>query len=106
MAKIKKETADFSFLPKVYVINPDNQLVGVFSLHELLLQDPDVPIYRFMSQNPIVIHLTTPIEIVLKKMLKYKLSSLPVVNKNKRIVGAITSDDISEYMLDQLNWLQ
>jgi len=92
---IKKITVNFFNLDYVYVVNKQEELVGVFSLHELLLQDFDTPVYKFMIQNVIVVHFTTPEEIVIKKMLKYKLYALPVIDENKHIQGLITLDDLS-----------
>jgi len=97
--RIRKETTDFSFLSNIYVINDKNQLVGVFNLHELLLQDFHRPVYKFMIQNVVVVHLTTPEEIALKRMLKYKLSSLPVIDSNKHILGILTFDDVTDEIL-------
>ncbi len=97
ITKIKNQTSDFSFLSYIYVVNKENKLVGVCNLHELLLQDLETPIYKFMTQNPIVIHLNTPLEIVIKKILKYKLFALPVVNEKKEIIGIITLDDLELY---------
>lgn len=97
--KIKKETGDFSSLYAIYVVNKENQLIGVFNPHELLLQDKNTPVYKFMVQNVIVVHLTTPVEIAVKKMIKYKLSALPVVDENKKILGIITFDDLTELIL-------
>lgn len=93
---IKKETVDFYSFFYVYVINEQNQLIGVFSLRDLLLQNLDTPVYKFMTQSLIVIHLTTPKEISLKKMLKYKLQALPVIDENKKILGIVTFDDLIE----------
>lgn len=100
--KIKKITFDFSNLDYVYVINKQEELVGVFSLHEILLQNLDTPVYKFMTQNVIVIHLTTPEEIVIKKMLKYKLYALPVIDEKKHIQGLITLDDLSSIILKKI----
>lgn len=99
---IKKTTSDFSQLNYVYLVNSRNQLVGVCNLHELLLANLDTPAYRFMTQNVIVIHLTTPEEIAIKKMLKYKLYSLPVVDADKSLLGIVTLDDIMEFMLTKM----
>ncbi|MCX7881171.1 MAG: CBS domain-containing protein [Patescibacteria group bacterium] len=99
---IKKETGDFSFFTTIYVVNEKKELVGVFSLHELLLQDLGTPVYLFMHQNLVVVHLATPIEIVVKKMLKYDLQILPVIDEKKNILGVITIDDLSDYLLERL----
>ncbi|MBI4225903.1 CBS domain-containing protein [Candidatus Roizmanbacteria bacterium] len=92
--KIKKDTGDFSYFNHVYVVNKKDELIGVFNLHELLLQSHDAPVYRFMIQNVIVTHLTTPGPIAIKKMLKYKLGSLPVIDDDKRLLGIITITDV------------
>lgn len=100
--KLKSETAEFSFLQTVYVVNEKKELFGVFDLHDLLLQEPDTPVYRFMIQNVIVLHLTTPAEIALKRMQKYRLSALPVIDKNKNILGLVTATDLIELFADKI----
>ena len=100
--KIKTETKDFSSLYNIYAVNKENQLIGVVSLHEVMKEDLDMPLYKFMTQNLIVIHLTTPAEIAMKKFLKYHLSSLPVINQEKRLEGVVNFDDITNYVLDRI----
>ncbi len=99
--KIRRMTVDFSTLDYVYVENKKKELVGVFSLHNLVLQDLETPIYKFMTQNVVVIHMTTPLEIAVKKMLKYKLYALPVISLEKSIQGIITIDDVSNSILEK-----
>lgn len=100
--KIKNDTKDFSSLYTVYVVNKENQLTGAVSLHEVLREDLDMPLYKFMSQNLVVIHLTTPVEIAMKKFLKYHLTSLPVINQDKRLEGIVNFDDITNYVLNRI----
>jgi CBS domain-containing protein len=94
--KVKKESSDFYFLYNIYVVNKDKQLIGVFNLHELLSQEITTPVFKFMITNLIVIHLTTSKEIAIKKMIKYRLNTLPVIDKNKKIVGVVNFDDFFE----------
>lgn len=100
--KIKKETVNYSFLNNIYVINEQRQLVGVFNLHELLMQNPDTPVVKFMIPNVIVVRLTTPEEIAIDKMLKYKIQALPVIDKNKELLGIVNFDDIDQSILNRL----
>ncbi len=100
--KIKDEAKDFSSLYNIYVVNKESQLTGVVSLQEILKHDSDMPLYKFMTQNLIVIHLTTPVEIAMKKFLKYHLSSLPVVNQDKRLEGIVNFDEITSYILERI----
>lgn len=91
---IKEEAVDFFSLYTIFVINKEKELIGVFNLHELLLQNFEIAVYQFMIQNVIVAHLTTPKEIVLKKMLKYRIQVLPVIDDKKRILGIIRLSDL------------
>lgn len=92
--KIKNETADFFFITPIFVTNEDKQLIGVFNLHELLLHDLDTSVYKFMTQNVIVIHLSTPSTVALNKMIKYKFAALPVTDNNKKILGLVSITDV------------
>lgn len=98
--EIKQKTTEYACLYTVYGVNEKNQLVGVFSLHELLMQPPDSPVFRFMVQNPITLNLATPSKIALNRLLRYNLSSLPVIDHQKHILGMVTLDDLR----DELNY--
>jgi CBS domain-containing protein len=51
-----------------------------------------------MIQNVIVLHLTTPLEIAIKRMIKYQVYALPVVDNKRHILGSVTFDDLSEQL--------
>jgi len=94
--KINDKTRDFFVLFYVYVVNENEELVGVFNLHELLLEKPETPVFKFMHQDIITVHLNTPEVIVFRKLVKYKLYSIPVISKDNKIVGVVTFDDVVE----------
>lgn len=100
--RIRNETSQFEQLYYVYVINERKELIGVCNFHELLLHKSDTPLYRFMITNLLVLHLSTPEDIAINRMLKYKLSALPVVNTSRKLLGIITLDDIAEYIVEKL----
>lgn len=100
--KVKETTPEFALLDYVYVKNNVGQLIGVFNLHELLLQDFDVPVFRFMNQHVISASLTTPVEIAFRRLIKYRLNLLPVIDRKKRIIGLVSIDDIGEEMLTKM----
>lgn len=97
--RIRSETGEYSCLDYVYVVNKDHQLVGVVNLHELLLQQSDVPLFKYMHPSVIVLHLTTPMDIAIKRMLKYHLEALPVIDDNKMLLGIVTIDDLTGIIL-------
>jgi magnesium transporter len=102
LERIKKESMQFESLNYLYILNNEEKLIGVFSVKELLTQSLDAVVYKFMTPNVVVIHLTTPEEIAIAKMLKYKLYALPVIDKERHILGIVTIDDLSDVILDKI----
>lgn len=100
--KIKKETDNFYYCNNIYIINKKNQLVGVINLHELIMHNLNTQLYKIMTQNVIVLHLTTPKEIAIMKMLKYRLHALPVIDDEKKLVGIVTLDDLANFILKKI----
>ncbi len=99
--RIREETQGFSGLFYVYALNKQKQLVGVANLHEIFLQKSDMPLYKFMNPSLVVLHLTTPVDIAVKRMLKYKVEALPVIDDKKTILGIVTFDDLAESVLEK-----
>jgi magnesium transporter len=79
----------------VFVLNKTGQLIGFFSLRDLMCQRDETPVFKFMFQNIIVIHLSTPREIAYKKMIKYQLGSLPVIDSERKLVGVVRWFDVA-----------
>lgn len=102
LRRIPSETDHMDFLDYVYVVNSKNQLIGVFNMHELLTQKKDTPVYKFMTADVIVAHLNSPLKLVFRKLIKYKISALPIVDVKKRILGIVTVDDIGEVFVENL----
>jgi CBS domain-containing protein/sporulation protein YlmC with PRC-barrel domain len=98
---VRVETSSFSELLYVYAVNKDNQVVGVMNVHELLLHKSDTPVYKIMNQNLVLGRLTTPKEIVLRRMLKYHIYGMPIVDESRVLLGVVFLQDIAEDMLGE-----
>jgi len=96
MNKIKKTASEFESLDYIYIVNQKRQLIGVCNLLELLQQDENTPVYKFMSQNLIEASLKTPLEMAVYKIVKYRLHALPITDVNKQLIGVIPFDNISD----------
>ena len=92
--KVRAARNDIDDIRYVYVVNNENQLIGIFTLYELIIQKSDVSAYKFMIQNPIVVQLSTPKELVLRRMQKYNLNSVPVVTEKRHMLGIVDLLDL------------
>ncbi len=77
----------------VYVTDKENHLLGVFSLKDLVLAEPDTVVTEFMHTRVITVHLLDSQDQVAQAISKYNLVALPVVDDEKRIHGIVTADD-------------
>ena len=98
---IKEKTEEFSYLPYIYITNDENELVGVVNIHDLFVHSHETSIRDIMEQNLIVIHVTTPKDIAVKKMLRYKVYALPVTDNAKHLEGVVRFDDLAERVLQK-----
>jgi magnesium transporter len=91
---IRKEASQLSDIKYVYVVNDAYELIGVFSLLELLSESMEEPLYKFMITNPVTASLSTPKEIIIKKMVKYKIDTIPIVDDRNHLVGVVSIVDV------------
>jgi magnesium transporter len=84
-----------------YVINRDRLLVGVVSAKTLMLARPQESIGDIMDTNFVFAHTTDDQEVIADKFRKYGLLAMPVVDKEQRLVGIITVDDIVEVIVEE-----
>lgn len=85
----------------VYVINGNNQLVGVSSLKQLLLSKPNEQLKNIMFTEVISVNVETHQEDVSKIVEKYDFLSLPVVDGHNELVGIITVDDVIDVIREE-----
>jgi magnesium transporter len=77
-----------------YVIQRNRKLVGIVSAKTLLLSKLKDKISDVMDTNFVFAHTTDDQEAIAALFRKYGLLSMPVVDKDQRLVGIITIDDI------------
>lgn len=84
-----------------FVINETRKLEGVIPLKVLVLSDPSASIAEMMDENYVSVLTTEDQEVVADLFRKYDLSSMPVTDKENRLVGIITVDDIMDVIVDE-----
>ncbi|MCL4541943.1 MAG: CBS domain-containing protein [Chloroflexi bacterium] len=77
----------------------DERLVGVISLRELILADPQAPLSTFMTQHPITVNVHDHQTDVARTIAKYNLLAVPVANDRGDIQGIVTVDDAIDVIL-------
>ena len=91
------------FVPHIYVVDSldDQRLLGVVSLRDLLLAEPDVPLTEVMEDDVPVVLPDTEAREVARTIAEYNLLALPVVDTDRRLLGVVTVDDAMDLLLPE-----
>jgi magnesium transporter len=98
IAALRKVAESAETVNYVYVTDPEDHLLGVLSLHRLVLTNPDTPVRDLMFSRTITVQVTADQEDAAKLLTENDLLALPVVDADNRILGIITVDDITEVL--------
>jgi len=98
---LRKTAPDAETIYYVYVVDSQNRLVGVISLRELIVADPNTLIENIMHRKVISVSVDMDQEEVAEVVSKYDFLAVPVVDKDSRLVGIITVDDIIDVIYEE-----
>ena len=82
----------------LYVTDYALRLAGIVSLRDLVISQPDKPIGEIMTREVIFVHTDTDQEEVARLIQRYDFLALPVVDREKRLVGIVTVDDVIDIL--------
>jgi magnesium transporter len=85
----------------VYVIDELERLLGVLSLHNLVLTRPDTPVQDVMVSDPIRVKADADQETAAHLLVDMNLLALPVVDDDDRLLGIITQDDVADVIEEE-----
>lgn len=91
--RIKQTGADKETIYTCYVTDERRLLLGIVSVKQLLLAERDQKIGDIMETQIISVDTLEDKEVAAQMMSRYNFSVMPVVDKDKRLVGIITFDD-------------
>ena len=100
-AHIREHGVDKETIYTCYIIGPTRKLLGAVSVRELLLAKPGTVLRDMMETNIISVSTMDDREAVANLFSHYGLTALPVVDKEKRLVGIVTVDDAIDVLQEE-----
>lgn len=98
---IKEVGMDTETIYTCYVKDAGRKLLGIVSLRTLVITDDNVRIMDIMHTDYVCVNVYDDQEEVSEDFKKYGFLAMPVVDKENRLVGIITVDDILEVIEDE-----
>lgn len=77
----------------VYVLDQASRLLGVISLRDLVLADPEAPVDTLMCAVPLTAQAAWPAAQAAAIIRRNELLALPVLDSGERMIGILTFDD-------------
>ena len=82
----------------LYVTDASRHLTGIVSLRELVLSAPETTLGEIMTRDVVSVHTDTDQEEVAKTIQRYDILAVPVVDRENRLVGVVTVDDVIDIL--------
>ena len=101
MRHIKEMAPDSEMIYYLFVTDPENHLVGIISLRELIVADDDDYIGDAMTERVVSVRVSDDQEEVAQIVRDYDFLAVPVVDYQDHLVGIVTADDIMDVIHEE-----
>lgn len=99
--RIRKIGIDSETINVLYVIDQNRHLLGYLEIRKIILSRPEQTIESIMDTNVVKVHTLSDQEEVASLFKKYDLLAMPVVDREDRLVGIVTVDDILDVIEEE-----
>lgn len=99
--EMRLQASEVTRVHSVYVVDNNDELLGRLSLKDLLVADPKSNIKPIYISKVDFVNVNDTAEHVASVMQKYDLGAIPVVDKNQKLLGRITIDDIVDLIKEE-----
>lgn len=96
LESIRKQAEDIHDFTETYVVDGDHRLAGILGFKRLVLSSPERPVRELMEEPDVTVGPEMDQEEVARLMARYNVPSIPVVDREGRLLGRITFDDVSD----------
>jgi len=91
---VRRRARDTETIYSLYVTDGSRHLTGILSLRDLVVADPDDRVGDVMTRDVVSVGTDTDQEEVARAIQRYDFLAVPVVDREQRLVGIVTVDDV------------
>ncbi len=96
LESIRRQAEEVEDFTETYVVGPDRRLAGILGFKRLVVGAPDRAVRELMEEPDVTVGPDMDQEEVARLMARYNVPSIPVVDRDGRLLGRITFDDVSD----------
>jgi magnesium transporter len=94
LAIVRRRARDTETIYALYVTDASRHLTGILSLRDLVVADPEERVGDVMTREVVSVGTDTDQEEVARVIQRYDFLAVPVVDREQRLVGIVTVDDV------------
>jgi len=91
--KLRMEAPDKETIYRSFVVDENRRLMGTVRLKDLIIAAPETRVREIMDAGTLFLNVDEPREEAARKIAKYDMIALPVLDHEHRLIGIITHDD-------------
>ncbi|HET9032803.1 MAG TPA: magnesium transporter [Dokdonella sp.] len=100
--ELRRVAPDSETIYNAYVIDEQRRLVGVTTLRRLILMPATTRVGEMMKSNPVTAFVDDEQSLAAEKIARYDFIALPVIDRQRQMVGIVTADDAMDVMEDEV----
>lgn len=101
--EIARQIEEYETIYYIYVVDDEDRLRGIVSARQLLagMRQPDTRLKDIMESDLVLAYVDEDQEDVAHKVAKMDLLAIPVVDKQHKLLGIITHDDVIDVVREE-----
>lgn len=93
--------ASMVFVVRQPVETPTGRFIGVVHLQRMLREPPHEPLGSIVDTDIDPVPPETPLLAVTRRLATYDLLAIPVIDEDRRLIGAVSVDDVLDHLLPE-----
>jgi magnesium transporter len=93
---IRRQAEDVEDFTETYVVDGERRLAGILRFKRLVLSPPENTVGELMEAPDVTVGPELDQEEVARLMARYNVPNIPVVDREGKLLGRITFDDVSD----------
>lgn len=103
MRELIEQAAENDNISTIYVVDEDEILVGAIDLKDLIIAREHTELDAIIMSSYPYVYASEQIENCIERIKEYSEDSIPVLNTENKLIGVLTSQDITQLVDDEMS---
>jgi magnesium transporter len=101
--ELGRQASELETIYYIYIVDAQEHLLGLVSARQLVsaIGKPGILLRDLMEQEIVTVNVTDDQEEVARRVARFDLLAIPVVDEEHHILGIITHDDVIDVVVDE-----